>query len=139
MRQKYAPWLLSIVLAGVATVCQACSERNTLGRGTNNSSRPGSAVPDVAPRLLSAELPFRYPPALYAMHVEGDVTLRLYVTATGAVLPESSRVAASSGYRSLDSAALSASSELRFSPARSNGADAAVSVLFPILFRHPER
>lgn len=96
-------------------------------------------MPDVAPRLLTAELPFRYPLALYAMHVEGDVTLRLYVTATGGVVPESTRVVASSGYHALDSAALSASSELRFSPARSDGEDEAVSILFPVLFRHPER
>ena len=31
------------------------------------------------PRLLSLNLPFVYPPALYAAGVEGDVALRLFI------------------------------------------------------------
>ena len=40
--------------------------------------RQSVAQPDVAPVMLNKELPFRYPPALYAQKVQGNVTLRIY-------------------------------------------------------------
>ena len=39
--------------------------------------------PDEMPRMLNTELPFRYPPALYARKVQGNVTLRLYIDRDG--------------------------------------------------------
>jgi len=52
--------------------------------------------------------------------------------------PESSRVAESSGYPALDSAALTGARQLRFAPARRHGLSIATAFLQPIEFRHPQ-
>ena len=44
----------------------------------------------------------------------------------------------SSGYAALDSAAVSGARVLHFKPAFAKGAPLAISVLFPVYFRHPE-
>ena len=41
--------------------------------------------------MINSELPFRYPPALYARKVQGNVTLRLHVDRNGAVRPDSTQ------------------------------------------------
>jgi protein TonB len=94
--------------------------------------------PDEVPKVLNTELPFRYPAALYARRVQGNVTLRLYVDTTGQVRADSTRIEESSGYASLDSAAVKGSQELRFVPAKLHGEPLAATVLFPVYFRHPE-
>lgn len=94
--------------------------------------------PDELPRMMNAELPFRYPLALYRRRVQGNVMLRLHVDQRGRVVPESTRVVESSGQSSLDSAALAGVDRLRFRAARRRGAAVAVSLLFPVHFRHPE-
>ncbi|MGH7538883.1 MAG: energy transducer TonB, partial [Gemmatimonadales bacterium] len=48
----------------------------------------------------------QYPPDLYDRRIEGDVVLRLYVDSTGQLVPESTRVAESSGQAAFDSAAV---------------------------------
>lgn len=93
--------------------------------------------PDTPPRMANAELPFRYPAALYEQKIQGNVTLRLYVDTIGQLRPESTRVAESSGYPALDSAAIRGAESLRFTPARHAGQPMAVSILFPVFFRHP--
>jgi len=90
------------------------------------------------PVMLNRELPFRYPAPLYAQQVQGNVTLRIFIDPDGRVRPESTRVAESSGYASLDSAAVAGSQELHFAPARRRGEPVAVSILFPVFFRHPD-
>ena len=97
-----------------------------------------SAVPDSLPVMQNPELPFKYPPELYARKVQGNVTLRIHIDAAGAVQPESTSVVESSGYAALDSAAVSGSRALRFKPAFAKGAPLAISVLFPVYFRHPD-
>jgi TonB family protein len=99
---------------------------------------PGRDRPDELPVMLNKEPPFRYPAALYAQKVQGNVTLRIFIDRDGRVRPESTRVEESSGYASLDSAAVTGSQELRFVPAKQNGDPMAVSILFPVYFRHPE-
>ena len=74
----------------------------------------------------------------YAQKVQGNVTLRIHIDASGAVRPESTSVVESSGYPALDSAAVTGSRALRFKPAFAKGAPLAISVLFPVYFRHPE-
>jgi TonB family protein len=64
--------------------------------------------------------------------------LRLFVDSTGRLVPESSRVAESSGYPALDSAALAGARQLRFAPARRHGLPVATAFLQPVEFRHPE-
>jgi protein TonB len=88
--------------------------------------------------MVNTELPFRYPAALYARKVQGNVTLGLFIDSNGRVRPESTHIAESSGYPSLDSAAMVGSTSLRFVPAKLHGEAMAVSILFPVYFRHPE-
>ena len=95
--------------------------------------------PTVPPVMLNEELPFRYPAALYAQRVQGNVYLRLYIDREGKVLPESTVVAEPSGYPSLDSAAVRGAQDLYFEPAKTRGGDSvSVAVLYPVFFRHPQ-
>jgi TonB family protein len=92
----------------------------------------------VLPVLLNREIPLRYPPALYARKVQGNVVLRIFIDSIGHLRPESTVVAEPSGEPAFDSAAIAGARELRFTPAQLHGAPIAVSILFPIRFRHPE-
>lgn len=115
-----------------------CSER----RGSVAVTGDGwwrSDTPDVVPQILNEDLPFRYPAALFMQRVEGNVMLRLFVDASGNVVTDSSRVVEASGYAALDSAALAGASRLQFRAARRRGVPIAVSLLFPVHFRHPDR
>ena len=97
-----------------------------------------SLTPDSLPVMQNTELPFKYPPQLYAQKIQGNVTLRIHIDAAGLVRPESTTVMESSGYPALDSAAVNGARDLRFRPAFAKGAPLAISVLFPVYFRHPE-
>lgn len=97
-----------------------------------------TGAPDELPSLTNREPPFRYPPELYARRVQGNVTLRLFVDSTGGLVADSTRVEESSGHAALDSAAVKGSHDLRFNPARRRGSAIAVSLLYPVYFRHPE-
>jgi protein TonB len=97
-----------------------------------------STVPDSLPVMQNSELPFKYPPELYAQKVQGNVTLRIHIDTAGRVHSESTTVIESSGYAALDSAAVTGSRVLRFRPAITKGVPLAISVLFPVYFRHPE-
>jgi TonB family protein len=98
----------------------------------------GRQRPDELPVMLNPEPPFRYPAALYARRMQGNVTLCIFIDRDGHVRPESTRVEESSGYSSLDSSAVTGSQELHFVPAKLSGEPVAVSILFPVFFRHPE-
>ena len=93
---------------------------------------------DGPPRMTNADPPFRYPAALYARKVQGNITLRLWVDSTGAVVPDSTRVAEPSGYPALDSSAVAGSEKLRFTPGMKDGRPTGAAILFPVFFRHPE-
>lgn len=120
----------------VALLCAACMSSDD-AKNAIEAVR-ATEMPDVPPVLQNAELPFQYPPDLYERKVQADVTLRLYIDSLGRVWPESTMVAESSGYPGLDSAAVAGSRRLRFAPARLDGVPIGISVLFPILFRHPD-
>lgn len=94
--------------------------------------------PDVAPAMLNKELPFRYPPALYAQKVQGNVTLRIFIDRDGSIVPDSTRIAETSGFTALDSAAMKGSRDLKFEPAKTQGQPVPVSILLPVYFRHPD-
>lgn len=87
--------------------------------------------------MLNREPPFRYPAALYAQRVQGNVTLRLVIDSGGRVTAESTRVAESSGYPALDSAALRGAAALSFAPALREGHPVGARIRFPVYFRHP--
>jgi len=118
----------------VAATCWACGKPAPAREGGANDVPP-SEEPPVA---LNPSPPIQYPPRLYDQRVEGEVVLRLFIDSTGRLVPESTRVAESSGYTGLDSAAVAGASRLRYAPAKRHGI--AVSTLFlqPIQFRHSQ-
>lgn len=87
------------------------------------------------PVALNGESPFQYPASLYDQGVEGEVRLLLYVDALGRVVPDSTRIAASSGTPALDSAAVAGSAQLRFAPAHKNGQPVAAAFVQPVIFK----
>lgn len=93
--------------------------------------------PEEPPVAINPVSPVRYPPALLSQGIEGRVLLRLFVDSAGNVIPDSIRVAESSGYPALDSAALVGAPELRFSPALLRGRPIAAPFLQPVQFRGP--
>lgn len=99
------------------------------------AQEPPSFEPPVA---TNAESPVRYPPALFAEAIEGTVMLRLFVNDEGTVVPESTRVAESSGNAAFDSAAVEGVARMVFAPARRDGTPVPTTFLQPIYFRHPE-
>jgi len=94
--------------------------------------------PDVLPVMINRTIPVRYPPALYGRKAQGNVTLRVFIDSTGRLHPESTVVATSSGEAAFDSAAVAGVRDLRFVPAARHGIPMAISILFPIYFRHPQ-
>jgi TonB family protein len=118
---------LSIALLVVAVAC----------RGSSPQADPGQAPPPESepPVALNPEVPIAYPPGLFEQKVEADVILRLYVDSTGKLVGESTRVAESSGYPALDSAALAGAFALRFAPAKRHGVPVATAFLQPVEFR----
>ena len=121
------------LLAGPVTGCMTKDDAKKAIEAMQTESRP-----DSLPVMLNTELPFHYPADLYAQKVQGNVTLRIFIDAEGRVHADSTSIAEPSGYPGLDSAAVTGARELRFRPAVSGGTPLAVSVLFPVYFRHPE-
>ena len=89
------------------------------------------------PVAINAQSPVEYPQALYIQGVEGKVVLRLHVDSAGTVDPDSTKIAESSGYPALDSAALAAVPRFKYSPALRNGVPAPLTFTQPIIFKHP--
>lgn len=125
MRSKYAV-LTSLAIAVACGGSKDPAGFQTVGR-----------QPDVAPLMLNKELPFRYPPALFAQKVQGNVTLRIYIDRNGQIIPDSTHVAETSGFAALDSAAVKGSRDLKFEPAKTQGQPVPVSILLPVFFRYP--
>ena len=130
MNPKLAIPFTLLLLTGIT----ACKK----GEGSGLSFQTVGKQPDVAPVMLNKELPFRYPPALYAQKVQGNVTLRIYIDSNGSIVSDSTRVAETSGFNALDSAAMKGSRDLKFEPAKTRGQPVPVSILLPVFFRHPD-
>jgi TonB family protein len=97
---------------------------------------PAAAVKENdVPVAINSVSPFQYPSALYAQGIEGEVRLRLFVDSAGRVVPESTRVATSSGTPGLDSAAARGAVRLRFAPAHRDGRPVAMAFYQPVVFR----
>ena len=122
---------------GAVVALGACIDKET-AQAAVRSLQSGPPMPDTLPAMTNPQLPFTYPPELYARRVQGNVTLRIFIDSTGVVRPESTVVAEQSGYPAFDSAAVTGSRELRFRPAKFGPRPGAVSILFPVFFRHPE-
>ena len=129
------PTLVATVAAALAGL--ACEERSVGTVALGEHRPPAESPADQPPVAINPVTPMVYPPALLEQGIEGRVLLRLFVDAQGNLVPDSIRLAESSGYPALDSAALSGARELRFSPALRNGRAIAAPFLQPIHFRHP--
>ena len=127
-RHRLALVLASLALAGCLT--QESAEKGIIALS-------GGPRPDSLPVMLNRQPPFRYPLELYDKRVQGNVTLRVFIDSTGALIPDSTSVAQSSGYPALDSAAVKGSEELRFAPAKKGNRPMGVAILLPVYFRHP--
>ena len=116
----------------------ACTGRDdgTVTLGTDQPSTSES-VADMSPVAINSVSPMVYPPALLEQGIEGRVLLRLYVDAQGKLIADSTRVAESSGYPALDSAAAQGAASLRFSPALRHGRPISAPFLQPVHFRNP--
>jgi len=88
-------------------------------------------TPEQAPRQVSSST-FHYPEELWEAGVEGETTLRIFVTDDGTV--DSARVDDTSGYEEFDSAAVRGAYDLRFEPARRGDEPISVWVLLPVRF-----
>ncbi|WP_284349463.1 energy transducer TonB [Roseisolibacter agri] len=122
-------------LAGAAAADSGATSAATAAASV---AAPAAPPADGPPRMTNTDPPFRYPAALYARKVQGNITLRLWVDSTGAVVPDSTRVAEPSGYPALDSSAVAGSEKLRFTPGMKDGRPTGAAILFPVFFRHPE-
>jgi TonB family protein len=127
----------ALATAALAAALGGCIDRDT-AQAAVRSLQSAPPTPDTLPVMTNPELPFTYPPALYAQRVQGNVTLRIFIDSLGVVRAESTSVDEASGYPALDSAAVIGSRELRFRPARFGARPGAVSILFPVFFRHPQ-
>ena len=126
--------LRTALLALLAVAACNRSSADTVALPDESPARRG----DDAPVMVNPESPVEYPAALYARGIEGKVVLRLFVDETGQLRSDSTRVAESSGYPALDSAALAAVPGFRFAPALRNGTAVSATFLQPVHFRHPE-
>jgi TonB family protein len=106
-------------------------------RLTDHATPPPVNPAEDPPVAINPVSPVRYPPALLEQGIEGRVLLRLYVDSAGTVVPDSTRLAESSGYPALDSAAMAGARELKFSPALLQGRPVAAPFLQPVQFRSP--
>ncbi len=141
-RTRVPVWVLvgafAAILAALVVVFGVGTSSRSGGGRSLADALPGRDSPDELPVMLNPEPPFRYPATLYVQKIQGNVTLRIFIDRDGRVRPESTKVEESSGYASLDSSAVTGSQDLRFAPAKLNGEAMAVSILFPVFFRHPE-
>lgn len=123
----------SLTLLALLAACSS-SDGDTVRLPENPVARRG----DDPPVLVNRQSPVSYPAALLARGVEGKVVLRLHVDTLGRLNPDSTRLAESSGYPALDSAAMAAVPQFRFAPALRNGLPVAATFLQPVHFRHPQ-
>jgi TonB family protein len=107
------------------------------GSGDANAGRTPPPPAEEPPVALNADIPIAYPPGLYDRNVDGEVILRLFVDTAGKLVPESTRVAESSGYAAFDSAAVAGARDLKFAPAKRHGLPVATAFVQPVEFRHP--
>jgi TonB family protein len=126
-------WLLIPVICALVFFACSRSDSNTV-RLPDQTARRG----DEPPVMINPQSPVEYPSKLFARGIEGKVVLRLRVDEAGHLVGDSTKIAESSGYPALDSAALSAAPRFRFAPALRNGTPVAATFLQPIQFRHPQ-
>ena len=126
-------------IIAVAAGGLACRREPVRPPAERPAAAPAAAPEDDPPVPLNANTPARYPSALLRAGIEGTVVVRMYVDEHGALVRDSIRIAESSGYPALDSAALAAAQKLRFAPALHDGKPVPAPFLQPFQFRNPAR
>jgi len=106
-------------------------------RLSNRDPEPATSPADQPPIATNPVSPMEYPAALLEQGIEGRVLLRLYLDSAGTLITDSTRIAESSGYPALDSAAVAGAPQLRFAPALRDGRPVAAPFLQPVHFRNP--
>ena len=124
---------LAVLLLASLAACMGDSDTQKMAQAFAG----GGGNPDELPVMTNKQPPFRYPAAAYAKKIQGNTILRIYIDANGNVLADSTSVQESSGTTSLDSAAIVGARALHFVPAKKGGQGMAVSILFPVYWRHP--
>ena len=76
------PSTLKLLACATVLATSASIDRQQAQKAIDAVQTDG-AKPDVMPVMLNRELPFRYPPALYARRVQGNVTLHIHIDSTG--------------------------------------------------------
>ena len=127
--------LPALVLMLASAACQSRPDETiTLPEGDDAPAAPLGEEPPVP---VNANSPVVYPAAFLRERIEGTVILRLFLDSTGAIQRDSTRIAESSGYPALDSAALAAVPTMQFAPALNRGDPVATAFLQPVHFRNP--
>jgi TonB family protein len=122
----------------VLLLLTACSTKDDgtvrITPGTDTNAAPDAA--EQAPVAVNPVSPVEYPRPLRDQGIEGRVLLRLYADSSGKLIADSTRIAESSGYPALDSAAVLGAAQLRFSPALLRGRPVAAAFLQPVQFHN---
>jgi TonB family protein len=95
------------------------------------NQQPTAATSYVAPKLIAKVAP-QYPGQAIRQRHEGTVLVRVEINREGGVV--GTKVASSSGYIELDSAAAAAAGKIRFEPAQTGGVAVATYAEVPIAF-----
>ena len=133
--EEHLPRLLAVISLLVLVGCDRRDDG--IMRLTDHPAPPPVTPAEQPPVPINPVSPVRYPAALLEQGIEGRVLLRMYVDSAGNMVPDSTRIAESSGYPALDSAALAGAPELRFSPPLHQGRPIAAPFLQPVQFRNP--
>ena len=120
--------IVGLVVATAAVAYAAAGERLSLD-GLLGRLRSGHSLPS----LKGDALPFNYPVELWRDGVEGEVVLRIHITAAGTV--DSVELEDSSGNDELDQIALRGARELRYHPAEEGDRPVDVWAMLPVRFQ----
>lgn len=124
-------------LAALAALACGGRDDGSFRLSTNAPMAPAYSEADQPPVAINPLSPVEYPVPLLEQGIEGRVLLRMYADTHGTLVPDSVRVAESSGYPALDSAAVVGAKGLRYSPALHRGRPVAGAFLQPVHFRSP--
>ena len=127
---------LGAAVWGVVLAACTTHDDGTVALGSDQPVATDEPV-DLSPVAINPVSPMVYPPALLEQGIEGRVLLHLYVDAQGKLVGDSTRIAESSGYPALDSAAVQGAPSLRFTPALRRGRPVSAPFLQPVHFRSP--
>lgn len=121
---------LDAVTGAPLTLAASSTSSETLPAPTGNV-----AVEKDAPASVQSQAPLSYPTDAMRNQEHGEVIIDASIAADGTV--QSATVERSSGYRSLDAAAVSSVLRWRFNPAERDGKPVATSIRIPINFAQP--